>query len=678
MHPVLMTPRLSSSSHRRRRSSSRHGETESTLYPGVGLGVFITTFLLAAILMTGPMILGAARLWLELPLLGAVGFLLLIQGLRLASKPDEGAKRRADAIDWAVVLFVLYALARWLTSPAEYFSRIEALDVVAYAGIFFTCRYGMANRKYAVALLYLLVALGVGETAFGYYLGSHPDFFPFGPSERLQLLYAPRWVGTYGCPNHYGSLLVMAIGAALALASFSKLSWPVRIILFYVALMMMFGVMYSGSRGSWLALPSSICALAIFGVRNGTMRWWVPVMGALALIVATGFLFSMSPLVRERLADAENIVLQGRLDFYVRVELDRDALKIAHDQPVFGTGPGTFVFIHPRYQDSTFDRKAVLTHDDYLNCLDDYGIVGFGIAMFFVAAVTLKFFRPLGLEHRWQDRVLVATGFAAWAALLVHSWVDFNFHIPANALMFFALTGLAMGRFKVEPEVAQHWSTLSLAPLGRWLGWGVVVLSLIYGVEVARTAVSDIVYEGAFANADVVPNSESIEGAEEALGYDRGNVQALVFLGDLHRYKASRQKEIEGRLDEGQKALDAYQKALQVNPLDDTVPARMGMTFDVMRRYPEAFFCYEQAVTAQPYNGQFWYWLGNHYWGRGMLDKAEEAYLLSIKCPHGGEKSGDAEEQLRRSPEMEGIPKPAPGTNPLTSESQMEEPTTVP
>ena len=55
----------------------------------------------------------------------------------------------------------------------------------------------------------------------------------------------------------------------------------------------------------------------------------------------------------------------------------------------------------------------------------------------------------------------------------------------------------------------------------------------------------------------------------------------------------------------------------------------MGMTFDIMRRYSEAFFCYKAAVAAQPYNGQFWYWLGNHYWQRGMLDKAEQAYTCA-------------------------------------------------
>jgi len=655
----------------------------STQYPG-GMGIFITTILLAGILMTGPMILGAARLWIELPLLAAVSLLLVVQGLRLATRVSEGAKFQLDAIDLGVVLFALYAIVRWLTSSSAYFSRIEAMDVVAYAGIFLTCRHGMVNRQLCMFLLYLLVLLGVGETAFGYYLSNHLDWFPFGPAERLHDYYAPRWLGTYGCPNHYGYLLVMAMGAAMALGSFSKLPWPVRIILFYVSIMMMVGVMYSGSRGSWIALAASICALVIIGIRNGAMRWWVPVTGALMLTIVSVFLFSLSPVVRMRLADGVNLLSGDKLQTYVRVELARDALHIAHDNPLFGTGPGTFVFIHPRYQDSTFAFKAVLTHDDYLNCLDDYGIIGFGLAMFFVAAVTLKFFRPLEIDSRWQDRVLVATGFAAWIALLFHSLVDFNLHIPANAMLFFALTGLAVGRIKKEGDNARHWSTLSLTPLGRWLGWGVVVLSLLYGAEATRSAISDIIYEEASAHdengtqADIAPTSQLIASTNQALAYDPDNAQALMYLGDLYRYQASRQSDIEGRISEGQKALNAYQKALRANSIDDTLLARMGMTYDVMRSYSEAFFCYQQAVTHQPYNGQFWYRLGNHYWERGMLPKAEMAYLQSLSCPHGGEGSAGAEQQLRDQPEMYGVPPPAPGANPLAAPSESDERPTLP
>jgi O-antigen ligase len=656
-------------SSRRRHSHSRHGGRKSG-FPG-GLGLLITTFLLAVILMTGPLVLGAARLWIDLPLCAGAALLLLVQGLRLAlNKPIEGG-RRIDAIDWSVLLFVAYTITRWLTSPTEYFSRIEMFDVVGYAGIFLTCRHGMTNRKYAIFLLYLLVILGVGETVFGYYFSQNLDWRPFGPTEFLQIHYAPRWLGTYGCPNHYGSLLVMAVGAALALGSFSKLSWPLRIICFYVALMMMIGVAYSASRGSWIALAVSIVALVIWGLRHGTMRWWIPVLGAVALAGLVVILFSLSAVARQRSADFVTLINGGNLTTYVRVELARDALHIAHDHPWFGTGPATFEYVHPRYQDNTFQYKAVLAHDDYLNCLDDYGIVGFAIAMFFVAAVTLKFFRPLDIDSRWQDRVVVATGFAAWLALLIHSFVDFNMHIPANARMLLALTGLALARFKEEPELIANWSTVSLARWGRWPGVAVIILSAVYGAYVIKSAASDIIYEQASNRADLAPADESIAAVEDALAYDPINANALKLLGDLHRYKASRQTEMPDRLAEGQQALDAYQKAAAANPLDDTITALMGRTFDVMRRYPEAFFCYSRAVTEQPYNGEFWFRLGNHYWVRGMPEKAEQAFLLSAACPHGSEGSQESEAELRQLPEMEGVPLPAPGNNPLTSPAEM-------
>jgi len=642
------------------------------------MGIFLTTGLLAVILMVGPVVLGAARLWIELPLLGLVAVMMLVQGLRLAQKLPEGSHRWADAIDWTVVLFVLYTIVRWLTSPTEYFSRIEALEVVGYAAIFFTCRYGMVNRKYALLLLYLLVVLGAGEMFYGYWLSNHLDFFLFGPAENLQLHYAPRWLGTYGCPNHYGSLLVMAFGATLALGSLSKLPWPLRIVLFYLAIMMMVGVIYSASRGAWMALIFSIIGLVIFGIRNGTMKWWVPIAGAVVLAATCYFLFITSPIAKERWASTQDIFSGNNFQTYIRVELARDALIIAHGHPLFGTGPGTFVFVHPRYQDSTFGYKAVLTHDDYLNCLDDYGLVGFSLAVVFVALVTLKFFRPLDIDHRWHDRVLVATGFAAWAAYVIHSWVDFNLHIPANAMMLFALTGLGLSRLKVEESMTKHWSTLSLDRFGRGLGRGLVVVSVIYGVEVGRTAMSDLIYEPAFAQMDVVAHSETILHAQDALAWDRGNANAWLLLGDIYRNKAAIQSDMEGRLKDGQKSMDAYKEALKANPLDDTIFARMGMAFDVMRRFPEAFFCYQQAVTEEPYNGQFWYRLGNHFWGRSMWAQAEEAYLKSMSCPHGGGESAQAEQELRQLPEMDGVPMPEKGKSPLSTSAELEEPSTVP
>jgi O-antigen ligase len=635
-----MTPKLRI---RRRHSFPRHRATGTAGGHGA-LADLLTPFILAVLLVTGPLILGATRLWIELPLLSGAALLFMVQGLRLASKPLADESRRVDAIDLVVVFFLLYALVRWLTSPAEYLSRIEAMDIVAYAGVFLTSRYGMANRKHCMALLFSLAALGAAEMIFGYYLSNHPDWFPFGLSENAHVQYAPRWVGTYESPNHYASLLVMAMGAALALGSFSKLAWPARIIFFYAAVMMIVGVIYSGSRGSWIALVAAIAALVVMGIRNGTMRWWWPVSAALVLIAITIFLFCTSPVVQERLALTSNTP-GGQVDTGSRIELAVDALRMARDHPIFGTGPGTFAFVHPHYQGRHFDFKAQMTHNDYLNCLDDYGLVGFALAFYFVGAVTLKFFRPLEVDNRWQDRVLVATGFAAWVALLVHSLFDFNLHIPANALLLFSLVGLGVGRIREEKVL--HWSTFSLAPLGGWLGWGLVLMSLIYGMEVGRMALSDIAYEKALMSSDDEVPSDSIAAVKDALGYDPGDGSAWAFLGDLHRYQALQQKNSHDRLAEGQLALGAYEQALKANALDDTVHARLGLTLDLMRKYPEALPHYLETVTAQPYNGQFWFWLGNHYAVIGDAKEAAQAYAHMEYCFHPVEWKVQADKALQ-------------------------------
>ncbi len=250
--------------------------------------------------------------------------------------------------------------------------------------------------------------------------------------------------------------------------------------------MMMIGLISSGSRSAWIALPAALVALVILGVRNGTAPGWVPVTGAAVFLAVAGFFYSLSPLMRERVAEGQlsplmrERVAEGQMLVNNASLTDPGSVQMAHlslttarRHPFFGAGPGTFAFISPENSEPVAGWQSAVLYDDYLNCVDDYGLVGFGVAMFFVAAVTLKFFQPLWVDHRWQDRALVAAGFAAWVALLVQSAVDYNLHIPANALILFALTGLAMGRIKQERGVDLGVRTyLAPAPATRLGGAG--------------------------------------------------------------------------------------------------------------------------------------------------------------------------------------------------------------
>jgi tetratricopeptide (TPR) repeat protein len=643
---------------------------------------FISTGLLAIILVAGPLVLGSVQPWIELPILGCVTLLLLLQGSRLATRAPIGSLRQIDAIDLSVVLFVIYAIVRWLTSIAEFYSRFEVLSVVSYAAVFIFCRYGITRRTYGLWLVVLLAVLGAGETVFGYLLRQHSNvgdpqslWFPFGTSEQMHLVWAPRWVGTYGCPNHYACLLVMATGAALALGCFSRFAWPLRIIFFYAAAVILVGILYSQSRGSWLSLVGSVVALTIFGLRYAALRWWIPAVAGVIFAAILAGIFVSSPLAQRRADEMIGTVEGGALNKYLRVQLTIDALEIAHDHPLFGTGPATFDFVDPHYASDSLRVRAVFTHNDYLNCLDNYGIVGFALAMFFVYAVTLALFSRIGSGTVWPDRVLVATASAAWCALLVHSLLDFNMHIPANARILFALTGMALRRGPTE-DAPHHWSTISLTRLGPWLGWGLCVFGLLYGAEIVRTALTDFPYEQAYADSEIAPTAQSLGRVQKSLELGPGNVQALILLGDLHRIRASRAEKTAERMSEGQQAIDAYEKALKGNPLDDTIKARMGVTYDLMERYSEAYLSLQSAITAQPHDGQFWMALGNHFMKSGMLEKAEQAYLTAGRCPHGGGGAYQAAARVRAVLNVENVPPAVPGTNPLQPREEPEPPTT--
>ncbi len=73
--------------------------------------------------------------------------------------------------------------------------------------------------------------------------------------------------------------------------------------------------------------------------------------------------------------------------------------------------------------------------------------------------------------------------------------------------------------------------------MGRPLGWFLILLGAAYGAETARTAVSDIIYEKAFARAledsqnEEMPTMQAIKDGKRALKFDPGNAQALIMLG---------------------------------------------------------------------------------------------------------------------------------------------------
>ena len=137
-------------------------------------------------------------------------------------------------------------------------------------------------------------------------------------------------------------------------------------------------------------------------------------------------------------------------DVEEREEPTAYALEMVRDFPVFGSGPGTFHTAFTRYRGPDIRPFFDHAHNDFTQFLVETGAIGALLAgslplMALVLAV-------LALSRR---RDPLARGFAfavvmGVSAIAIHSTVDFNLQIPANAFAFMVL--LAFGWIALHLE----------------------------------------------------------------------------------------------------------------------------------------------------------------------------------------------------------------------------------
>jgi O-antigen ligase len=141
----------------------------------------------------------------------------------------------------------------------------------------------------------------------------------------------------------------------------------------------------------------------------------------------------------ERFASYKGLeVSEGR-----RVGMLHGTWRIFLDHPVLGTGLGTLQEIFPRYE-TVYDGLIVNhTHNDYAEALAETGAAG-GICFFaFLVLLFWNSWKNLAGCPDAGDLAYHAGALVGCFGLLVHSFVDFNFHIPSNALVFLLLAALA-------------------------------------------------------------------------------------------------------------------------------------------------------------------------------------------------------------------------------------------
>jgi len=127
----------------------------------------------------------------------------------------------------------------------------------------------------------------------------------------------------------------------------------------------------------------------------------------------------------------------------MRMSINRDGLRMFQLKPLLGWGLGVFPDIYPAHRSFSTNLFINQAHDDYIQLLVETGALGFGTMMCFVLIMYYRAGRKLRDWPNDPNGALALAAGLGCTGILVHSFVDFNLQVPANAALFYVWCVLA-------------------------------------------------------------------------------------------------------------------------------------------------------------------------------------------------------------------------------------------
>lgn len=403
--------------------------------PGVVLRAGVVIVLAAA-----PLAFGATPVYAAAALVGAA-WLLLLSWLAIGIVAGKLEVPSHPAALPALLLLAL-TMVHWLSgiSVSPVATRVEWQRWTAYVSLALVAIAAFDTPRRLRILFSALAAMGAAVAVLGIvqYLTSDGKIYWI-----VEPQYGGWAFGPYVNRNHFAGLMELWMPLALGLAFLPESSLTRRGLWAAAAIVMCTALVLSGSRGGVLAMLLQFGFLILLAVAARGGRRAVAVLLLVAVIaVGAALAFDQGRAFGRFLAGTNTA---GSLDSEVagnRIAAWRGTLTIFRQNWIIGSGLETFPVLFPAVRSFATDKFWSHAHNDILQFLAEAGVAGAALVVWMIAASLRPILSRLRSAADPAGAVMTAALVCACVGFLVHGWLDFNFHVPANAASFAVLAAL--------------------------------------------------------------------------------------------------------------------------------------------------------------------------------------------------------------------------------------------
>jgi O-antigen ligase len=407
----------------------------------------VLPYSVAGLLMFGPLAFGAVEPWAIFVL--QISCLVLFSIWFVRQARSGALNISANPVFPPMCAFGALTIIQWRVSSAYRHATYSELLLYACYGL--GCFLISQSLRRSTQVRRIATALVV----FGSVVAMFAVLQSLSGGGKLYWIRTPRFGGwTYGPyvnHNHYAGLMEMLAPIPLVYAFSRFARGKKRWLAAGAASFMGASIFLSGSRGGMAAFAVQTAIFFWLLFRERTRNGVALLSAAFLLVALASIAFIGGSEVSDRLASISPI-RHGDLSTQLRMKIDADAFHMFAGRPLLGWGLGTFPAVYPQFRSFYTDAFVNAAHNDYLQLLTEMGAFGFAIAIWFLVAAIRPAIRKI---KNWPSDINGAVAFASLlgiCGILVHSLVDFNLQIPANAMLFYVLCTVAA----MEPRFRNH------------------------------------------------------------------------------------------------------------------------------------------------------------------------------------------------------------------------------